>query len=401
MKRAGGWPGDVVYIEVSGPRAQHFFAQAAGAGLRLANICCAGAGYRARARGAELEKLRAVAAAGGWQLCVAARRGPGVRCAFLLRRPGLLVGAALFLCLVRWLPGFVWQIDFGGLDAAAQQQFRAVLEQHGVREGAWLAQQKLQAAQDALDSAMQGLGWVSLNFAGGCLFVEQTVRDIQPVQQDPPAGALYAKAGGQVVSVLLQSGFASVEPGQYVAQGQLLANGQKADRQGDAVEQAAAGQVIARMEKSYTAVQPLAQQARLLTGQSAEQTVWHVLDRTFGGAENTEEKEAGAPEEGALCQTIWEPLRLGRIALPAAVCRTSYWMTDTRTLNYTPETAAAMAKRACRRQLMQEFPGAQLEQESAEIEQTQQGMQCTVRYTFCADIAQPGEVHPLAQDTGG
>ena len=186
-----------------------------------------------------------------------------------------------------------------------------------------------------------------------------------------------------------------------MAQGQLLANGQKADRQGDAVEQAAAGQVIARMEKSYTAVQPLAQQARLLTGQSAEQTVWHVLDRTFGGAENTEEKEAGAPEEGALCQTIWEPLRLGRIALPAAVCRTSYWMTDTRTLNYTPETAAAMAKRACRLQLMQEFPGAQLEQESAEIEQTQQGMQCTVRYTFCADIAQPGEVHPLAQDTGG
>ena len=76
-------------------------------------------------------------------------------------------------------------------------------------------------------------------------------------------------------------------------------------------------------------------------------------------------------------------------------------MTDTRTLNYTPETAAAMAKRACRLQLLQEFPGAQLEQESAEIEQTQQGMQCTVRYTFCADIAQPGEVYPLAQDTGG
>ena len=154
-----------------------------------------------------------MAAAGGWQLCVAARRGPGVRCAFLLRRPGLLVGAALFLCLVRWLPGFVWQIDFGGLDAAAQQQFRAVLAQHGVWEGAWLAQQKLQAAQDALDSAMQGLGWVSLNFAGGCLFVEQTVRDIQPVQQDPSAGALYAKAGGQVVSVLLQSGFASRRTG--------------------------------------------------------------------------------------------------------------------------------------------------------------------------------------------
>ena len=54
MKRAGGWPGDVVYIEVSGPRAQHFFAQAAGAGLRLADICCAGAGCRARARGAAL-----------------------------------------------------------------------------------------------------------------------------------------------------------------------------------------------------------------------------------------------------------------------------------------------------------------------------------------------------------
>ena len=111
------------------------------------------------------------------------------------------------------------------------------------------------------------------------------------------------------------------------------------------------------MEKSYTAVQPLAQQARLLTGQSAEQTVWPCSGpRRSAGQKIQRKKKAGAPGDGAICRTVWEPLCLGRIALPATVCRTSYWMTDTRTLNYTPETAAAMAKRACRRQLIAGVP---------------------------------------------
>ena len=269
MKRAGGWPGDVVYIEVSGPRRSTFLHRQPGPGCGWQISAAAGAGYRARARGAQLEKLRAVAAEGGWQLCVAARRGPGVRCAFLLHRPGLLVGAALFLCLVRWLTGFVWQIYFGSLDAGGTATIPC---------GACAARRlgrRLACAAKAAGCA----GCAGQRHAGAWLGQPQLCRGLPFVWSRPCGissrysrtrrlGALYAKAGGQVVSVLLQSGFASVEPGQYVAQGQLLANGQKADRQGDAVEQAAAGQVIARMGKSYTAVQPLAQQARLLTARA-------------------------------------------------------------------------------------------------------------------------------------
>src|SRR5699024_118430 len=96
-------------------------------------------------------------------------------------------------------------------------------------------------AQQALTRQLDTQGWISLNFLDGRLVLEHTRSEIQTVQQPAEPGALYAAAGGQVVAVELEGGFTAVQPGQYVAAGQLLVNGQKADRSGDPVVQGAAG----------------------------------------------------------------------------------------------------------------------------------------------------------------
>ena len=85
----------------------------------------------------------------------------------------------------------------------------------------------LRRAQQALEPQMQQAGWFSLNFTSGCLFIEETRRQIQTVREETAQQALYAKAGGQVLAIELESGFAEVAAGQYVAAGQLLANGRE------------------------------------------------------------------------------------------------------------------------------------------------------------------------------
>ena len=92
-------------------------------------------------------------------------------------------------------------------------------------------------------------GWVSLNFVNGCLFAEATPTQTQTVQPAPSARVLCAKAAGEVLAVQLQSGFAEVKPGQFVAENQRLATCTRTDRNGRAVYQPVSGQVMARLQK--------------------------------------------------------------------------------------------------------------------------------------------------------
>ena len=101
---------DAIRFRVTGRGAQGLLARAAGQGIRLRGVRCAGAGYAATVSGRDWPSLQALAAAGSWQLSLVGRRGPGRRLEGLARSPGVLAGAVVFLVLCSWLPGFVWQI---------------------------------------------------------------------------------------------------------------------------------------------------------------------------------------------------------------------------------------------------------------------------------------------------
>ena len=246
----------------------------------------------------------------------------------------------------------------------------------------------LRRAEQTLETKLTDTGWVSLNFTSGCLSVEETQRQTETVQENGEPRALYAKAAGEVLAVKLQSGFAQVVPGQYVSQGQLLANGQKADREGEAVVQGASGTVWGRMEKVYTAAQPLQREAIIFTGDCRTETSWQLLGYTWQDAA----EDSSGEEEAA---TEWIPLRLGRIALPGSLCRTTYWKKDSRTLAYSDTTARDLAARSCKLQLLQEFPDTQLEEQTLSFAEKDGQMTCTAEYVFYADMTQPGDLAPL------
>lgn len=386
------WAADRLRILVEGPDARRFLSDAAAAGVRLRRVRCVGqSGYSAAAAGRDLARLRQLAERSGLQLRVLRRAGPGRLAERLWQRPGIWVGALLFVVLVRFLSGFVWTIDFGALDAVRAGPVRQILDGAGIREGTRVSEELLQTARQQLAAQPELFGWVGLNFAGGCLFVETTAMERQSIRTATPETALYASDNAQVLAVRVESGFAQAAPGQYVAKGQLLANAQRADRDGDPVYQSASGSVTGRVQRTFTALQPLRQTVSILTGRSAMQQTLYLP----GAALPLEESQAAFAEADR--SESWQPLALGQLALPG--CLYIRWEMERadRELTYTPAAAEALAKRSCVQQLLAEYPDAEIEQQSFACVQRDGGVYCTAEFVFRADIARPGAMQPLAE----
>lgn len=376
------WAADVFRFAVTGTEPHRFLNRAAAAGVHLRRVRWQKDGCTATAGGADRRRLEQLAREGGWTLTVTARRGPGRRAEALLRtRLGLAVGAVLFFALLQLLGGFVWCIDFGAMDADLQPAMRALLADCHIQEGTRLTPPLLQAAQAQALRQSEVFGWISLNFTGGCLLIESTPAQSRTVQQTPPPQGLCAKADGKILAVETQSGFALVKVGDTVIRGQPLASAERLDRKGRAVVQGAAGRITARVEKQYTADQPLTAEAALYTGRSAEEVTLYLPGCTRTAA-------PAVPLEGER-QTAWEPLRLGRLALPGCLRHVTTWEKTTGTLTYSEPTAAALALRRCREQLLQEFPDAEIEAEQREISASDGVARAAVAYIFTADIAEP------------
>ena len=388
---AGALWTDRVGFEVSGPGAGAFLNRAAREGVALWKLNCTVHGYAGQASGADVPRLRRIARAAGTDMHLQSRRGPGRMMERLAARPGLLAGAGVFVILQGYCSGFLWNMDFGGMEEPRQAVFRQALSAEGIREGCRIDEDTLRRAEQTLQTAMQDVGWLSLNFTSGCLSIEETERQIQTVEEAAPQQALYAKAAGEVLAVELKSGFAEVAPGQYVAPGQLLANGQKADRDGDAVVQGAAGRILGRMKKTYAAAQPLRAEAGVLTGSAWIEESWQLLGHTW-----QKEPEQAFPQEDSTVE--WIPFRLGRVALPGGICRITHWEKKTQTTVYSEEAARDLAARSCRQQLLQDFPDAELEEQALSFETEEGAVVCTAEYVFCADMAQPGALSPLPED---
>lgn len=374
------WIVDRFRFRITGKDPQRFVSFAAARGIRLAGLRREKTGITALAFGADHAALTALAVEGGWQLSLVRRRGPGRLLEALLARPGLAVGGILFLMLLHFLTAFVWMIDFGTLEPQAQDRMRELLAGCGITEGACMNRENLQTAQTLALQQSDIFGWITLNFTDGCLWIESTPAEYQAIREDPPLQPLYAKEAGTILAVQTQSGFTTVAPGQSVEKGQLLVDVVRLDRDGKEILQGASGKILARIEKTYTAFQPRQNTQTFLSGQYFVETQYMILGHTFL-------QKATPLPEGTLVQTDWEPLQLGRLRLPASRCQKTAWLREEETLTYTEETAAALAKRACRAQLYAEFPDAEIQAQQTQVESAPEGYTCTITYQFHANIA--------------
>ena len=380
--KQGIWGVDRITFRINGRDPQRFLNLASRHGVRLSHLRREEDGLSASAPGNSRVRIEQLAVQGGWRFSLLERRGPGLLTERIAARPGLIAGGALFLVLLQCFGQLLWTIDFGGLGEEQTYRLRTLLAGYGIYEGARMEEKTLESARQAALQQSDLFGWITLNFAGGCLFVESTEARYQELRAEVPLQALYAREAGEITAMNAESGFAAVRPGQMVKQGQMLVGCVRLDHDGDPVYQGASGEVVARVEKSYTSFQPFRQETEILTGTCVTQAELYMLGRPLGN---------GGPALETAAERIvsWEPVRLGRLSLPACIRFESAWPRARRIIVHSAAQARALARRACRDALLAEFPDAVVEAETCRWQTTGEGEACTVTYRFCADIATP------------
>lgn len=381
---------DQFQVRLSGRQAAAFLGQAAGAGIRLRHIVPVPDGYTARLNGRDFARLRQLAEGCGVQVQPIKRRGPGRMAGRFWTRPGIWIGCILFAALLWWLSGVVWVIDFGALDADTAARVRVLLEEHDIREGSRVSQDALAGIQSALAAQPEAFGWAGVNFIAGRLCLETTAMKQQQIRVQTPETALYARDNAEVTAIQVESGFPAVQAGQYVAEGQLLANALRADREGRPVVQSASGRVVGRVRLRFSAARPLSEEWSGLTGRHQAVRTLHILGFTFGG-------ETGTPPYGdADVREYWQPLQIGRVALPGCLYTAEYWERAPQAQTHTQQAAQALARRDCLLQLKEKYPDAVVEQQTFTCEEKDGVVYCNAEFLFQADIAVAGAAQPLS-----
>ena len=377
-----GWLLGRVRFRAEGGDAEKLLTACAGQGIPVSGVRATALGFTAWTPARCYRRLRPLARRSHTRVRLAKKQG---LCFVLLRwrgRWGLVLGPLVLAAVLAFSGNVVWAIRFDGVPAAQQIQLRSQLLQAGIWEGAWLRPDSLDAARQELLAQNEEYSWLTLNFYRGRLVVEAS--QLRPAPELPQGQScdLVSVADGVVLEVNIQSGQPLCSPGQTVAKGQQLAAGRYQDRDGRLFEVQSAGEVMAQVTFRCQAQQPMETTVALPQSGGRRGRRLLVLGQTIPLGP---QPQAG-PEEQASVSS--RPLTILDFALPATLEET--WVTGSvqQTVTFTEEQALELAKLACREQLLQQLPGAEIQSEKVYSRLEQGKLQVEMELVAVAQIAQ-------------
>ena len=377
-----GWLLGRVRFRAEGGDAEKLLTACAGQGIPVSGVRATALGFTAWTPARCYRRLRPLARRSHTRVRLAKKQG---LCFVLLRwrgRWGLVLGPLVLAAVLAFSGNVVWAIRFDGVPAAQQIQLRSQLLQAGIWEGAWLRPDSLDAARQELLAQNEEYSWLTLNFYRGRLVVEAS--QLRPAPELPQGQScdLVSVADGVVLEVNIQSGQPLCSPGQTVAKGQQLAAGRYQDRDGRLFEVQSAGEVMAQVTFRCQAQQPMETTVALPQSGGRRGRRLLVLGQTIPLGPHP---QAG-PEEQASVSS--RPLTILGFALPATLEET--WVTGSvqQTVTFTEEQALELAKLACREQLLQQLPGAEIQSEKVYSRLEQGKLQVEMELVAVAQIAQ-------------
>ena len=141
-------------------------------------------------------------------------------------RAGLLIGAVLFLVIMKVLSLFVWTFDISGSQNISYNQAKEVLEEVGIYEGVYGDFESLNNIRNRAMILLGSVSWLSLNIDGshGEIAIDDSVLKGDIVDKSVP-GNIKAECDAQILRVDAYSGAPVVQSGDAVVEGNLLISG--------------------------------------------------------------------------------------------------------------------------------------------------------------------------------
>ena len=205
----------------------------------------------------ELPAWERLARRAGCEVRVLGRSGGRRAFRRLLHRPGLLAGLALAAVLLTASTLFVWDVDVRGNETLSRAEILRALEDSGFGVGSFWPGVNTDVLRSEVMLRLPQLAWMTVNVSGSRAVAAVVERAEKPEMYDAAARTdLVAARGGLIRHMNVLAGAPCAEPGQIVAEGQLLVSGDLESLTGARRAVCARGSVMADTWYELNAVCP-------------------------------------------------------------------------------------------------------------------------------------------------
>lgn len=187
-------------------------------------------------------------------------------------RYGMLVGAVIFVLLINFMSGFVWNLHISGNENISAESVLQSLEALNIKEGSRISKIDPQIARNQLLMNRKDISWAAFNIEGCRLTVDITETKQKDDKSKDPSN-LKACEDGVIKAVEVISGVANVRVGDAVLKGDLLVSGVKEYKDGHTEFVRSRAKIIAETEKVIRVEVPFKQTKRLQTGKHKKRRV--------------------------------------------------------------------------------------------------------------------------------
>lgn len=195
-----------------------------------------------------------------------------------IRRPGLMVGAALALFLVFASTRLVWDVRVECAEEYDEPAALSALAELGVYTGARLHSIDVYKAEQSFLINNPRYSKIVINLEGTIASVQLRLRDtVEHKEEKEGAYDIVAKEAGVVHSVTANKGEPAVQKGDTVAEGDVLISGTVIGVRGAYYLYRAEGSVTATVYREYTVIIPLKTNEKVYTGREETKTAYTVL----------------------------------------------------------------------------------------------------------------------------
>lgn len=142
------------------------------------------------------------------------------------KRSGLLIGAVLFIAILKILSMFVWTVDISGSENISYNYAKDVMKQVGVYEGVYGNFESLTNIRTKALLSFENVSWLSVNVDGsyGEVSMSESVQKGNITDNSLPSN-IKAECDAQILRVDAYSGSPAVKSGDAVVKGNLLISG--------------------------------------------------------------------------------------------------------------------------------------------------------------------------------
>ncbi len=194
------------------------------------------------------------------------------------KRPGLVAGALLAVCLAVVSSLFVWSIEVVGNESMTEQEVVDALRVCDFGVGSYLPGVRVRELENRILIASERIAWISI-------YLDGTVARVQVIEQKSAAreqsrlpANLIATADGQIEYLQLYRGESVVQVGQAVKKGELLVSGIYESGSQSFRYTRAAGEVMARTERTIVVEIPLQYEQKVAQKPQTTEIVLHFFN---------------------------------------------------------------------------------------------------------------------------